>query len=67
MNIPVQLMLDFGKSWFIVPGDWEIKFRKKLEDNRCIEFNDYSLKMLELVMISAKDLHDYFPEATFIR
>ena len=26
----------------------------------------YSLEMLELVMISAKDLCDYFPEATFI-
>ena len=31
-----------------------------------IEFTDYSLKMLELVMISTRDLHDYFLEATFI-
>ena len=53
LNIPVQVMLDFGKSWSI-------------EYKQCIEFNDYSLKMLELVMISAKDLHDYFPETTFI-
>ena len=28
-NIPVQLMLDFGKSWLIVPGDWGTKFRRK--------------------------------------
>ena len=55
-------MLDFGKSWLIAPGDWGIK----IEHKRCIELNDYSLKMLELVMISAKDLHDYVPEATLI-
>ena len=57
-------------------GLWEVlvdsarrlgnKIQKKIEYKRCIEFNDYSLKMLELVMISAKDLHDCFPEATFI-
>ena len=37
-----------------------------MEYKRCIEFNDYSYKILELVMISTKDLHDYFPEATLI-
>ena len=42
------------------------KIQKKIEYKRCIEFNDYSFKILMLVMISAKDLHDYFPEATFI-
>ena len=47
-------MLDFGKFWLIVPGDWGTKFRKKIEYKRCIEFNDYSLKILMLVMISAK-------------
>ena len=28
-NIPVKVILDFGKSWLIVPGDLRIKFRKK--------------------------------------
>ena len=28
-NIPVQVILDFGKSFLTVPGDWGIKFRKK--------------------------------------
>ena len=65
-NILVQVILDFGKSWLIVLGDWETKFRKKIEYKKCLEFNDYSLTMLELEMISAKDLHDYFPEAIFI-
>ena len=49
LNIPAQVILDFVKSWVIAPGDWEIKIEYKI----CIELNDYSLKILELVMISA--------------
>ena len=66
LNIPVQVILDFGKSWLIVPGDWEIEFRKKTEYRQYIEFNEYSVKILELVMISEKDLHDYLLEVIFI-
>ena len=57
-------------------GLWEVlvnsarrlgnKIQKKIEYKKFLEFNGYSLEMLELVMISAKDLHYYFPEATFI-